>query len=150
MSRRTKLAPGIWQDAHGISVVVRVGHEYREPRYPLGTSLRLLKDERDALRVQLRAARGTVSTERRTLAQDVPVYLKARAAMEMPVDNVAWPDLFERQERILFICLALVCQSLFGASLDVIPWALWLLALLTHVTAVQRFLRAKKLLQGQK
>ena len=75
-------------------------------------------------------------------------YMKARAAMEMPVDNVAWPDLFERQERILFICLALVCQSLFGAYVDVIPWALWLLAILTHVTAVQRFLRARKLLKG--
>ena len=75
-------------------------------------------------------------------------YMKARAAMETKVDNVAWPDLFERQERIVFICLALVCQSLFGAHVDVIPWALWLLALLTHVTAVQRFLRAKKLLQG--
>jgi len=76
-------------------------------------------------------------------------YMKARAAMETKVDNVAWPDLFERQERILFICLALVCQSLFGASLDLIPWALWLLAVLTHATALQRFLRARKLLQEQ-
>ena len=77
-------------------------------------------------------------------------YMKARAAMETKVDNVAWPDLFERQERIFFICLALVCQSLFGAHFDLIPWALWLLAILTHATAIQRFLRAKKLLQGQK
>ena len=77
-------------------------------------------------------------------------YMKARAAMETPVSNSAWPDLFERQERIFFICLALVCQSLFGAHVDLIPWALWLLAILTHVTAVQRFLRAKRLLQGQK
>lgn len=77
-------------------------------------------------------------------------YMKARAAMETKVDNVAWPDLFERQERIFFICLALVCQSLLGARFDVMPWALWLLALLTHVTAAQRFLRARKLLQGAK
>ena len=74
-------------------------------------------------------------------------YMKARAAIERPVDNVAWPDFFERQERIFFICLALVCQSLFGAHVDVIPGALWILALLTHATAVQRFLRAKALLQ---
>lgn len=74
-------------------------------------------------------------------------YMKARAAIERPVDNVAWPDFFERQERIFFICLALVCQSLFGAHVDVIPVALWILALLTHATAVQRFLRAKALLQ---
>jgi archaetidylinositol phosphate synthase len=77
-------------------------------------------------------------------------YMKARAAMEMPVDNVAWPDLFERQERILFICLALVGQSLVGSGLDIIPWALWLLAILTHATAVQRFLRARRLLQERK
>ncbi|MCA3561685.1 MAG: CDP-alcohol phosphatidyltransferase family protein [Aestuariivirga sp.] len=74
-------------------------------------------------------------------------YMKARAAMETKVDNAAWPDLFERQERIFFICLALVCQSLVGAHAGVIPWALWLLAILTHLTAAQRFLRAKKLLQ---
>lgn len=77
-------------------------------------------------------------------------YMKARAAMEMPVDNVAWPDLFERQERILFICLALVGQSLVGSGLDIIPWALWLLAILTHATAMQRFLRARRLLQERK
>jgi len=77
-------------------------------------------------------------------------YMKARAAMEMPVDNVAWPDLFERQERIFFICLALVCQSLFAGSFDLMPWALWLLAILTHVTAAQRFLRARKLLKDRK
>ena len=77
-------------------------------------------------------------------------YMKARAAMEMPVDNAAWPDLFERQERILFICLALVCQSLTGGGAGMIDGALWLLALLTHATAVQRFLRARKLLQERK
>lgn len=74
-------------------------------------------------------------------------YMKARAAMETKVDNVAWPDLFERQERIVFICLALVCQSLFGGSFDLLPWALWLLAILTHATALQRFLRARRLLK---
>lgn len=74
-------------------------------------------------------------------------YMKARAAIERPIDNVAWPDLFERQERIVFICLALVCQSLFGARFDMIPAALWLLALITHVTALQRFRRARSLLK---
>ncbi len=77
-------------------------------------------------------------------------YMKARAAMEMPVDNAAWPDLFERQERILFICLALICQSLMGGGAGVIDGALWLLALLTHATAAQRFLRARKLLQERR
>ncbi|MFM8747548.1 MAG: CDP-alcohol phosphatidyltransferase family protein [Aestuariivirga sp.] len=79
-------------------------------------------------------------------------YLKSRVAMETAVDNNAWPDLFERQERIFFICLALLCQSLFGGSLavtgGVIPPALWLLAVLTHATALQRFLRARKILKA--
>jgi phosphatidylglycerophosphate synthase len=79
-------------------------------------------------------------------------YLKARVAMETPVDNNAWPDLFERQERIFFICIALICQSLFGSSMaaagGVIPPALWLLAVLTHATAIQRFLRARKILKA--
>ena len=74
-------------------------------------------------------------------------YMKARAAIERPVDNVAWPDLFERQERIFFICLALVGQSLFGGSFEVIPAALWLLDVLTHATAIQRFLRARSILK---
>lgn len=75
-------------------------------------------------------------------------YMKARAAIERPVDNVAWPDLFERQERIVFICLALVLQSLFAPGVAIIPGALWLLALLTHATALQRFLRARKILRA--
>ena len=54
---------------------------------------------------------------------------------------VLWVALF-------FICLALVCQSLLAGRFDVIPWALWLLAILTHITAAQRFLRARRLLQG--
>ena len=73
-------------------------------------------------------------------------YMKARAAMEVKVDNAAWPDLFERQERIVFICLALVLQSL--VTVPVIGVALWLLAMLTHVTALQRFRRARALLKA--
>lgn len=77
-------------------------------------------------------------------------YMKARAAIERPVDNVAWPISSNARNSIFFICLALVCQSLFGAHVEIIPAALWILALLTHATAVQRFLRAKALLQDDR
>jgi phosphatidylglycerophosphate synthase len=78
-------------------------------------------------------------------------YMKARTAVETPIENSTWPDLFERQERIFFICLALVCESLFGQALPggVMPAALWLLAVLTHVTALQRFRRARSILLQQ-
>lgn len=78
-------------------------------------------------------------------------YMKARTAVETKIDNAAWPDLFERQERIFFICIALVCQGVFGSRTGLagglIPPALWLLALLTHLTALQRFWRARSILQ---
>lgn len=78
-------------------------------------------------------------------------YMKARAAMETPVENDTWPDLFERQERIVFICAALIAESAFGTVFPlaggIVPPALWLLALITHATAIQRFFRARRLLQ---
>jgi archaetidylinositol phosphate synthase len=82
-------------------------------------------------------------------------YAKARTAIEMKIDNAAWPDLFERQERVIFICVLLVVTGLAGRALaphvNVMSAGLWLLAALTHVTAVQRFLRARSLLlAGQK
>src|SRR4051812_15147928 len=88
-AKRTKLAPGIWRDKHGISVVVRTVYEYAEERFPFDTELGKLKRRRDALRVLLRdraLAAGAVrqpARQRRmtTLADEVPVYLKARAAM---------------------------------------------------------------------
>src|SRR5262249_44136316 len=35
-------------------------------------------------------------------------YAKARAGMETKVSNVAWPDFFERFERVAFVCVLLV------------------------------------------
>ncbi len=75
-------------------------------------------------------------------------YHKARAAIEVPIDNVKWPDLMERFERIIFICLALLIESATRNWLDLEPTALYylliLLAILTHATAVQRFHRARQ------
>lgn len=79
-------------------------------------------------------------------------YAKARTAIEMPVSNTDWPDLMERQERVFFTCALLIAASLFEQALS--PWfsllqaGLWLLAALTHATAMQRFLRARRMLRS--
>ncbi len=81
-------------------------------------------------------------------------YAKARTAVEMPIDNASWPDLFERQERVIYICILLVLHGMVGGALpgaiNVLPAGLWLLAAIVHATAIQRFFRAKALLQSKK
>ena len=80
-------------------------------------------------------------------------YAKARAAIEVPIDNIKWPDLMERLERIVFLCLALLLDPLLQIWLDIAPSPLYylliLLALLTHATAVQRFYRARRQIEQQ-
>ena len=44
-------------------------------------------------------------------------YNKARAAMEIAIDNADWPDLFERLERVIFI-VALLAIARF---LPIVP-----------------------------
>jgi archaetidylinositol phosphate synthase len=72
-------------------------------------------------------------------------YNKARAAMEVAIDNGNWPDLVERLERILLICALLVIG--YWAPV-VIPWGLVVLGVLAHVTAVQRLFRARARILG--
>ena len=83
MSRRTKLAPGIYQDAYGISVIASVGtHPNRctspERRFPLGTALPILTaawhGEKQTLLEALQQRGGRVT--RGTLARDVVEYFK--------------------------------------------------------------------------
>jgi archaetidylinositol phosphate synthase len=73
-------------------------------------------------------------------------YNKARTAIEMPVDNNGWPDLMERLERIIVICAGLIFDSF--VTLPLVPGTLFLgltiIALLSHVTALQRFFRARQ------
>ena len=73
-------------------------------------------------------------------------YAKARTAIEIPVDNDRWPDLFERQERIIFLCaLMILAGSVFrsmGLEQRVLVGGLWLYAALTQFTALQRARRA--------
>jgi phosphatidylglycerophosphate synthase len=71
-------------------------------------------------------------------------YAKARVALEIPTSNKGWPDLFEKPIRLFVLCVGLI-----GAP--IIPWflpcALWMLAAITHFTALQRFTRAYFLLK---
>jgi archaetidylinositol phosphate synthase len=77
-------------------------------------------------------------------------YNKARTAVEVPVDNDRWPDLLERLERIVILCGLLILDPLASnfLALDgvVLFYGLWVFAVVTHITAVQRFFRARRLL----
>jgi phosphatidylglycerophosphate synthase len=74
-------------------------------------------------------------------------YSHARAAMEGAGGGRpgGWPDLFERFERVATLCAGLILspvlppRAFFGR--DFLSLALWVLAVLSHVTALQRSLR---------
>jgi phosphatidylglycerophosphate synthase len=79
-------------------------------------------------------------------------YAKARAAMEVPVSNLEWPDLMERTER----CLLFVTGLAAGTSLAVKPlgqdlfwWTLAALNTLVWTTVLQRVLRARALIAAR-
>ncbi len=80
----------------------------------------------------------------------VTSYNKARAAMETDISNEGWPDLFERLERIVVICTGLILTPFFSTNLlldkDFLFWAMVVLAFFTHVSAIQRCFRGKKIL----
>ena len=78
-------------------------------------------------------------------------YNKARVAIETPIDNKNWPDLLERPQRLILLIAGLVLdgavplpQILGGRFLFLMLCAL---AVLTHATALQRFFRARRLLE---
>jgi archaetidylinositol phosphate synthase len=72
-------------------------------------------------------------------------YNKARVALEMEIDNNDWPDLLERLERMLIVIALLLADAWFAhAQWAVLPYGLLALGLLSHLTAVQRFMRARQ------
>jgi phosphatidylglycerophosphate synthase len=77
-------------------------------------------------------------------------YNKARTALEIPIGNNEWPDLMERFERIVLLCAALILDAFvplpdyFGGSL--LYLGIVVIAILSHFTAVQRFLRARAMI----
>jgi CDP-diacylglycerol--glycerol-3-phosphate 3-phosphatidyltransferase len=71
-------------------------------------------------------------------------YNKARAAIEIPVDNKGWPDLLGKGVRVFCLCCALIGDG-------VLPWllpaTLYALAVMTHFTAAQRIIRGYLLIR---
>ncbi len=72
-------------------------------------------------------------------------YNKARVALEISTDNKTWPDLLERPTRLFILCVGLIGAPILDWFL---PIALWMLVVMTHFTALQRFARAKFVLEG--
>ncbi|MDJ0630311.1 MAG: CDP-alcohol phosphatidyltransferase family protein [Rhodobacter sp.] len=73
-------------------------------------------------------------------------YAKARTALEIPTSNTAWPDFFERLERIIFLCVLLLLAGLIDAGW-LMTAGLAIYAALCHLTALQRMRRAVRLLR---
>ena len=77
-------------------------------------------------------------------------YAKARAAMEVPISNLEWPDLMQRAERSALFLLGLSGSELVPwqpLGRDLFWWTLLLLAILTHLTVAQRILRASRFIK---
>ncbi|HEM46894.1 MAG TPA: CDP-alcohol phosphatidyltransferase family protein, partial [Alphaproteobacteria bacterium] len=79
-------------------------------------------------------------------------YAAARAAMlgAGADDKRGLPDLFERLERIATLCIGLVATPFFPDILghDLLFWVLWFVAVMTQITAVQRFARRLRTLHA--
>jgi archaetidylinositol phosphate synthase len=77
-------------------------------------------------------------------------YNKAAAALQVPIDNKGWPDLMERARRTWLFCPALILDNaipipeFLGGSFAHL--AIWSIAVLVHFTAIQRIMRARRLL----
>jgi integrase len=81
---RTRIATGIFRDAAGFSITVKVGGVQHERRYPLGTPLQTLKAAREALGTDERrqhAREAALSPQTGTLAADAPRYLASVRTM---------------------------------------------------------------------
>ncbi len=77
-------------------------------------------------------------------------YAKARAAMEIPIQNNEWPDFLERTERDIIFIIGIFLSQVFPVEIlghDIFWWTLVLLVAGTQFTVVQRILRAKKFME---
>lgn len=76
-------------------------------------------------------------------------YTKARAAMEVVVSNLEWPDLMERAERGVVFIGGLALSELVSwqpMGHDLFWWALIVLIPLVYLTVVQRIFRARRII----
>ncbi|MDO8537300.1 MAG: CDP-alcohol phosphatidyltransferase family protein [archaeon] len=80
-------------------------------------------------------------------------YSKARTAIEVKISNTNWPEFIERGERLTILAIGLIIfgfwkELIFGNNL--LFWLLWILAVLTNFSALQRIIRAKKIIEEAK
>ena len=79
-------------------------------------------------------------------------YNKARTALEMPIDNDKWPDLLERMERVILLCVALMLDPFVSlpdfVGVSLLYGTILVIGILTHFTAVQRFYRARNMINS--
>ena len=79
-------------------------------------------------------------------------YAKSRAAMEIAVSNTEWPDLMERTERDLIFAAGIILWGFIPGSFfgkDLFFWVLLGLDLAVYGTVLQRFFRAKRLIESR-
>lgn len=77
-------------------------------------------------------------------------YAKARAAMEVPISNLEWPDLMERMERSVIYGVGLLAGDIFPVKIwgqGLFWWTLLILAILIHTTVFQRIFRARNIIK---
>lgn len=77
-------------------------------------------------------------------------YAKARASMEVKIDNTNWPELFERAERIILLGTGLILYHFFKVEIfafDLLFWTLVILAAASNLSALQRIFRAKRVIE---
>jgi len=76
-------------------------------------------------------------------------YAKARAGMEVKINNNEWPDFLERSERLFLYLLGLLLSQIFSITFlehGIFWWTLLLLNMGVGVTVVQRIVRARRFL----
>ena len=79
-------------------------------------------------------------------------YAKARAAMEVTVSNTEWPDLIERFERSVIFIGGVILWGIFPGQYfghDLFYWTLIILSCLLGLGLIQRFRRAKRIIQSR-
>lgn len=77
-------------------------------------------------------------------------YAKARAAMEVAIDNNEWPDFMERSERGLVFVVGIIGWGFFPGMIlghDLYFWMICFLNVAVFATVIQRILRAKRIIE---
>lgn len=77
-------------------------------------------------------------------------YNKARAGMEVPIQNAPWPELFERFERLLLLVVGLALERFVPAPAPgwtALPIALLLIAVFSLLSSLQRMARARRVIR---